>query len=158
MKRLLVAVGAGLIVLVGVLITYHLVRTRSVHAQTGCDLTSFSGAYGYNQNGYVYDSQGNLYFLASTGRIVSDGNGGVTGGDTYSFDGTIAKRTFTGTYSMNADCTGSATLQITVGNSSGSAHGDLVVVTNGNEINFVQTDPNYILSGIFKKQQSQQSQ
>ena len=130
----------------------HLSQPRAIHAQTGCDLTSLSGAYGYGLTGYAYDNQGNLYIIASAGRLVADGNGGVSGADTYSFDGTIGKRSYTGTYTMNTDCTGSVALQISVGNTTGAAHGDIVSVNNGNEINFVQTDTNYILSGVFKKQ------
>jgi hypothetical protein len=112
MKLSLGALIAGVVVVIGLLVTHNLTNTRSVHAQTGCDLTSFSGAYGYTQNGTVYDNAGNLYFIASAGRIVSDGNGGITGADTSSFDGNIGKRTYTGTYTMNADCTGSMTLQV----------------------------------------------
>lgn len=154
MKLSFGAFVAGLIVLTGILVTHSVTSTRSVHAQTGCDLSSFSGAYGYKLDGTVYDNQGNLYFIASAGRVVADGSGGLTGSDTYSFDGTIGKRTYTGTYTMNADCTGSATLQLTIGNSTGSVHGDIVAVDGAREIEFVETDTNYILSGTFKKQLS----
>jgi hypothetical protein len=152
MKRSVQSFIAVFTVFSGAFIATYFTHTPSVHAQTGCDLTSFSGAYGYNLTGYVYDNQGNLYFLASAGRIVADGNGGLTGADTYSFDGTIGKRTYTGSYSMNADCTGSTALQITAGTSTGTAHGDIVAVNNAREINFVQTDNNYVFSGSFKKQ------
>ena len=152
MKRLLRSFIVGSVLLGGLLVIYHFSNTHSVHAQTGCDLTSFSGAYGYNETGYVYDNQGNVYILGSVGRIVADGNGGLTGAETYSFDGTVGKRTYTGTYSMNADCTGSVTLQSTGGTSTGPAHGDIVAVNNSREINFVQTDTNYIFSGTLKKQ------
>src|SRR6266496_2921478 len=89
-----------IVVLAVIAFARHFSHAPTVHAQTGCDVTSLSGAYGYGLNGFVYDNQGNLYFLASAGRLVADGNGGVTGGDTYSFDGTIGKRTYTGTYLM----------------------------------------------------------
>ena len=151
--RLLTSVLLACVMVLGA-ITFvrHFSHTRTVHAQTGCDLTSLSGAYGYGLTGYAYDNQGNLYVLASAGRLVADGNGGVTGADTYSFDGSVGKRTYTGTYTMNTDCTGSVTLQLSIGNSTSTNHGDFVSVSNGSEINFVQTDANYILSGTFKKQ------
>ena len=84
--------------------------------------------------------------------MVADGKGGVTGTDTFSLDGTIAHRTYTGTYSMNEDCTGSIVLQVTAGGTSATGHGDIVAVNNAREINFIQTDPNIIFSGVFKRQ------
>jgi hypothetical protein len=121
-----------------------------VHAQNKeCDATSLSGAYGYSLNGYVYDNYGYVYMLGAAGRLVSDGNGNLTGADTYSFDGTIVKRQYTGTYTMNADCTGSVTLTP----SSGSAtHADIVAVNNAKEVNLVQTDTGFILTGVLKQQ------
>ena len=153
MKRFLHSLIVGCVLMGGILVVYHFSNTHSVHAQAGCALTSFSGAYGYNLTGYAYDDQDNVYILASVGRIVADGNGGLTGAETFSFDGTIGKRTYTGTYSMNADCTGSVTLQSTGGASTGPARGDIVAVNNSREINFVQTDTNYIFSGTLKKQE-----
>jgi len=130
----------------------HLNNTRAVHAQNACDASSFLGGYGYALSGYSYDAQENLYILAGAGRMVADGKGGVTGTDTFSLDGTIAHRTYTGTYSMNEDCTGSIVLQVTAGGTSATGHGDIVAVNNAREINFIQTDPNIIFSGVFKRQ------
>src|SRR5512142_2302017 len=87
-----------------------------VHAQSNaCDATSFTGAYGYVLNGFAYDNAGNMYLFGAAGRMVSDGNGNLTGADTLSFDGSITKRQYTGTYTMNADCTGSLTFSMTGG-------------------------------------------
>jgi hypothetical protein len=152
MKYSLCAFLAGSLILGGIFITPHFTHPRLVHAQGGCDLTSFTGAYGYIFNGYAYDPQNNVYIIASVGSLASDGNGGLTGGDTTNFDVTVLKRTFTGTYSINADCTGSSTLQMANGTSTSTAHGDIVAVNNAREVNFVQTDPNFIVSGTFKKQ------
>jgi hypothetical protein len=63
---------SGIIVLAGLVVAHHFTDARSVHAQAGCDLSSFSGSYGYSLSGYVYDTEGNLYILASAGRIVAD--------------------------------------------------------------------------------------
>jgi hypothetical protein len=136
----------------GMLTSHHLTPVRTVHAQSGCDASTLSGAYGYNLTGYVYDSQGYSYFLASAGRLVPDGGGGLSGTETLSFDGTIVHRTYTGTYTMNDDCTGSMVWQVTQGNSTVTVHADIVAVNNAREINFVQTDQPFIFSGVFKKQ------
>ncbi len=114
-----------------------------------CDLTSLNGAFGYKLTGYVYDSMGYTYYLGVVGRMVSDGNGNLTGTDTYSFDGSLVKRQYTGTYTINADCTGSLTITTSNGN---STHADLVIVGNGTEVELVQTDGGYILTGTLKQQ------
>jgi hypothetical protein len=121
-----------------------------VHAQDkGCDATTVTGAYGYTLSGTVYDNYGYIYMLGAAGRMVSDGNGNLTGTDTLSFDGTIAKRQYTGTYTMNADCTGSLTLTMPGG---GTMHADIVAVNNGKELNMVQTDTAYIVTAVLKQQ------
>ena len=121
-----------------------------VHAQTtACDATSLTGAYGYSLAGSVYDNQGYWYVLGAAGRLVSDGSGSFTGADTFSFDGSIVKRQYTGTYTMNADCTGSMTLTPSSG---AASHFDFVTVNNNKEVNVVQTDTDWILTGVLKPQ------
>jgi len=143
---------AGSLILFGTLALYKIEeyrRPRAVQAQAGCTAFSLSGPYGYALSGSAYDTAGNLGFFAGTGRIVFDGNGTITtGADTFSNDGTIMRRTYTGTYSIKQDCTGSMVLQAP----GGTGHGDIVLVNNGKEVNFVQTDNNFIFSGIFKAQ------
>ena len=143
---------AAAIVIGGSFFADHLRRAPAVHAQSACDAGSFLGGYGYALSGYVYDPQGNVLLLASAGRLVADGRGSVTGADTSSQDGTIVHRTYTGTYSMNGDCTGSITLQTATGGVTAIGHGDIVAVNNAREINFVQTDSNYVFSGVFTRQ------
>lgn len=114
-----------------------------------CDASSFTGAYGYKLSGIVYDSYGYMYFLNSVGRIVSDGAGSITGTNTYSFDGTVIRQTFTGTYTVNEDCTGTLTMATS---GSGTANYDFVLVNNNQEATMVQTDSGFSLSGDLKMQ------
>jgi hypothetical protein len=45
------------------------------------------------------------------------------------------------------------TLQVTGGvGITGTAHGDIVAVSNAREINFIQTDANDVFSGVLKRQ------
>ncbi len=130
-----------------------LVKPRPVKAQSGCDATSLSGAFGYALTGAVYDQSGNLYYLAANGRLSADGNGALTGADTLSLDGSIVKRKYTGTYTLNSDCTGSAQLQISDGTSLGKgANLDLVVADSGKQVNLIQTDGSFVFSGTGRKQ------
>jgi hypothetical protein len=127
-----------------------LCATGSLRAETpACDASSLKGAFGYRLSGFVYDTRGYMYILGAAGRMVSDGGGSVTGADTYSFDGTIVKRQYTGSYTVNADCTGS----LTVTDSSGSGGSfDFVIVAGGAEVEVVETDSGYALTGTLKQQ------
>jgi len=115
-----------------------------VHAEDKvCDAAALKGAFGYRLSGFAYDAQGYMYILGAAGRLVSEGDGNVKGAHTYSFDGTIVKQQYTGTYTVAEDCTGSMTL--TAGTS--VMHFDFVTVNNGLEVELVQTDPGYSLTG-----------
>jgi len=143
------------IILCGIVLQ-HFYQAPIAHAQTttpaACDATSFTGAYGYTQSGYAYDAQGNIYFLAAAGRMVADGTGGITGTETLNFDGTAIKRQYTGTYTMSADCTGAVTLTMAQSSQGSPVHGDIVAVNNNRQFNFVQTDANFVFSGVLTRQ------
>ena len=57
--------------------------------------------------------------------------------------------TFTGTYSVQPNCTGSLTVNA---GASGIIHRNLVIVEDGNEVEFVSTDPGLVIAGYMKKQ------
>ena len=126
-----------------------------LRAETACDATALNGAYSFKLNGYVYDRQGYSYFLAGVGVATADGAGNVSGTETMSFDGSIVKRKFTGTYAINSDCTGSFTFNY--GDSS-VFHADVVVTNDAKEVSVVQTDSGFIYSGEWKKQKTTQTQ
>jgi hypothetical protein len=120
-------------------------------AQDACDATTITGNYGYSLNGYVYDQQGYTYYLTAVGVASGDGAGNLSGSETMSFDGKIVKHKFTGTYTVNSDCTGSATFNYA---DNVVIHFDLVILNDAKEINLVQTDSGWIYSGTLKKQKT----
>ena len=68
-----------------------------------CSNASFKGSYGASCGGFVGDSP-----LAVIGVLTADGKGNISGVETLSVNGVITSGvTFTGTYTVNADCTGS---------------------------------------------------
>ena len=138
----------------GLLTSYHGGALRTVYAQSGCDATSLNGAYGYMLSGFAYDVQGNFYTLASVGRMTPDGNGGLTGAETFSLDGDIRTRNYTGTYTVNSDCTGSMVLQVSQSGSTTTTqnNANFVTVNNSKEVKFIQTDRNFIFNGTLTKQ------
>jgi hypothetical protein len=50
--------------------------------------------------------------VAATGVFTQDQSGNITGTQTRSLNGDIADETFTGTATVNSDCTGTDTIQV----------------------------------------------
>jgi hypothetical protein len=123
---------------------------RVVHAST-CDATSLSGSYGYTQSGFYFDTSGNLQVYSSSGTLVADGAGNLTGKETDAFSGSIARAaTFTGSYTVNSDCTGSyTTTSATVG---GPFVYDFAFADSGNSLQVVEADQGTNITGAARKQ------
>lgn len=77
-------------------------RTRS------CSLGGVAGGYGYTTSGTI----STLGPVAAVGHISLDEDGNLIGAQTASFNGAIVQETLSGTYSVNADCTGTATVNV----------------------------------------------
>ena len=118
---------------------------------TNCTTETINGSYGYAITGWTFDSSGNGWGFAESGKVVADGTGGLSLQATASQTGTIASGASSGSYSVNADCTGTATLN------NGSAHLAFVVIASGREIQFVQTDTGTAISGSAEQVFSQPS-
>jgi hypothetical protein len=123
-----------------------------VHAQVGCSDATIAGNYGF-----VYTGFGTLGRTgkgpttipgAAVGLFTNDGAGNVTASYTFVFDGS-ASTTSTpdvGTYTVNSDCTGTAT------DASTGAHFNLVIVGGGAEYFGIGTDPGNTVTFDSKKQ------
>src|SRR5690242_20020645 len=72
-----------------------------------CTDRDFVGSFGFYGTGYVVKSPVTTLTgpFARLGRFESDGNGHLTFSSTASFNGHLIPQDFTGTYSMNPDCT-----------------------------------------------------
>jgi hypothetical protein len=104
------------------------------------------GAYGYSCSGAF---QGQPF--AAYGYVFSDGKGQWLGYGKVSLNGTILPWTH-GTRAndpatVNPDCTGSVTYEVTVGGQPApDAHFDYVIVDNGGEVKGFPTDQGYAVS------------
>ena len=110
-----------------------------VHAEgPRCDLSSVVGTYGVSGGGTV--GVGTTHPLQDTevGLLMADGNGNVTGSVTFSANGTLLAATYTGTYTVNSDCTANASITDSLGE---HLHETGVVLKGGTEIRFIGTDP-----------------
>ena len=130
---------------------YFTMRTSpkvSAQSTSGCDATTLNSAYGFAQSGQFYvDGYGYLP-LAGNGRIAGDGNGNLTGFDTIVADGTTYKRNLTGTYTVKSDCSGSVSLAF---DDQTTMHGDILIVNDGKEVLYNDTDTDFIYHGSWKK-------
>jgi len=80
-------------------------------AQAGqCSLVRSAGGYGFTLTGVVILPTGAVP-IAAVGRADLDAAGNVSGTESRSVGGGFADETFTGTYTVNADCTGTTTLR-----------------------------------------------
>jgi hypothetical protein len=124
--------------------------TVSEARDDGCSNATLSGAYGFKGSGSVILPTGDAD-VAVVGRTVFDGRGGLSGSDTNSFNGSITRETTSGTYRVNKDCTGSETFTSSSGN---TVRADFVIVDNGRQAFFVETDPGVVLTVAAERQLS----
>ena len=75
-----------------------------------CSLAGTAGKYGFTLTGTVILPTGPVP-IAAVGRATLDAAGNASGTESRSVGGGFADETFTGTYTVNSDCTGTATIQ-----------------------------------------------
>jgi len=114
------------------------------HGKT-CSLRTMEGTHGYSYSGTVFGNP-----IAAAGPITFDGEGNLSAKYTVSVGGITHQGAFTGTYTVNPDCTGTATLNLPLLGITTS--GTFVIVSDGQETFFVGTDPEVTVNGITKRQ------
>jgi hypothetical protein len=119
-----------------------------VYAQEqGCGPQSLRGTYIYSADGFVSDvpGQGPFTPIAEAGVYTFDGAGQFSTTNTISIGGQIIPRNDTGTYSVNADCTGSVSLD----------HGvtfNFAITRSAKEMRLVVTTPTVAVMGTMTHQ------
>lgn len=113
-------------ILAGVLIL-NLVSKANAQPMKACSDATLRGDYGATLTGAV----NNLPF-AALNLVNSDGNGNITGEGTIVYNGTVIPSSFTATYTVNPDCSGSFT------SSSGTTE-NIVIGRDGSEVQIIVT-------------------
>lgn len=112
-----------------------LVVAPNLHAK--CSNASVNGTYAYSTNGFTEAtpdiSSAGFAPFAQTGLIVYDGHGAIT---TTTANGGSFRGTFTGSYTVNGDCLGTALVDLGDGT---IFHFDLVV-QGPSKHTFINTD------------------
>ena len=123
---------------------------RPVKAQSGCSVQSMTGSYTYLLNGSYFDSQNNEYGYSSSGHLIADGNGHFSGSETTDDGATLIENDqFTGTYTINNDCSGTALFNLVHDN---AVNVDMNLTNNGKVINLIETDDGSQVVGTAQQQ------
>jgi hypothetical protein len=119
--------------------------TPSAVASHGCDPRDVQGRYSYTVTGTNVGAG----LVAAVGQVTADGQGHLSGADTVSANGAIIRRTTSGTYAVNPDCTGSAAFTDSFGQ---TTHLDFALSDRGADLQFIQTDPATVTTGHARRQ------
>lgn len=106
---------------------FLVLAASAAHASPECSNASFKGKYVRTGTGTVVG----LGPLALIGVFSADGDGNLTGSVTTNVNGLVLRETFTGTYDIKPDCTGSETLNLSSGRTSVN---DIVVGNKGQDV------------------------
>jgi hypothetical protein len=119
-------------------------------ADEGCSNATLLGTFAYRITGFITAPPAEAGPFASVGTQTFDGNGGTTATAWVSQNGNIVPVTIKGTYTVNPDCTGSFTLQISPLGL--TTHTFFAIDNSAAEFQAIQTDPGVIVTGIAKRQ------
>jgi hypothetical protein len=113
-----------------------------------CNLATIQGVYASRLSGARVQPDGTVVEVANISRYVRDGQGNYSAVTVENAGGIIAHLTTTGTYTVNADCTGT---QEGVGATGAVTHYELVIAKGGETVELLRTDPP-VLSGTQTRQ------
>jgi hypothetical protein len=116
----------------------------------GCSNITLKGTFVDNASGFSTSPPAMAGPLGGVLVETFDGKGAMTGAGVLSLNGNIVPVTSKATYSVNPDCTGTYTAELSPLGM--TAHYFLVVLDNGNEFKWICTDPGVVLSGGARKQ------
>lgn len=129
----------------GALLTLTLVTATTARANERCSNATLSGTYADQDTGTIVG----VGPFAGVNVDSFDGRGKLTISGFSSVNGSVSQGTSTGTYQVNADCTGTYTVK----DSSGDTFDAFFVISDGgNQLRIVITDPGTVINCIARKQ------
>ena len=144
MKR---QIGVGILLALGLLIS-GAGRPEQALSEKPCSLRTLKGTYVYHCAG-VQMVDGQPVHFAFAGKDHYNGDGTMTGVYSFSDNGAISQHvSYTGTYTVNPDCTGAFT---TKDENGVVGHADLFFGRDGEEVSFVLTDPGVVDAGVERR-------
>jgi hypothetical protein len=132
-----------------VTVAFFLLTTLSA-ANAECSPITLKGQYIFSGRGFVEPLAPTVQRVHS-GIFVFDGVANLSGKETSSRAGSVASgQTLRGTYSLNADCTGTVTMD-SLARPNLQTHWDIFVAGDGKKANMIRTDPGSMAIRSFEK-------
>ncbi len=116
----------------------------------GCSNITVKGTYAFTGTGSFVLPAALAGPFAEVGTQTFDGRGATTYAATLSQNGNIVPVTATGTYTVNADCTG--TMTVLVAPFSATVHIFFVIENAGSEFRAIETDAGGVITRIARRQ------
>ncbi len=128
----------------------HASNSPGDSSDDSCSLGSLAGSFGITTTGWIV-AFGPVGPVGEVGTITFDGTGGVSQATTVSLNGTILlNRMSSGSYVVNADCTGSLSLALPP--PAGVSNSNFVIVEHGRELRLINAGAGRVLTGNAKRQ------
>jgi hypothetical protein len=142
-------IAKTLAVAVPITLAVGIAGTAQAHERE-CSNATLKGTFAYTNTGFITDPPPLAGPFAGVGTQTLDGNGGTTATAWVSQNGNVLLVTITGTYTVNRDCTGSFTLDISpVGI---TAHAFFVIENDGAEFRAINIDPGQVVTTVARRQ------
>ena len=122
----------------------------AANASRGCSLATLKGTFADKDTGVITSPPAVAGPFAGVNLETFDGNGVLTGSGIGSLNGNIVTVTYTGTYTVNADCTGTYTVKVSPLGL--TTHAFFVIDGGGNELQIVITDQGTVITCIARRQ------
>ena len=119
-------------------------------ADEGCSNAALKGTFSYTSTGFITAPPALAGPFAEVGMQSFDGKGGTTATATLSQNGNILQVTITGTYTVNPDCTGTLTLQVSPLGI--TVHVFLAIDNSGTQFQAIETEQGIVITRIGRRQ------
>jgi hypothetical protein len=152
MKRVLLRCQVACLLAVSMFYAQSVVAQEQSGKVNQCSNATLWGRFGYTSVGTLLDSYVPPPLagpLAEVGRQTFDGKGNTDATATLSTNGNITDVTVAGTYTVNANCTGTMTLKVSPFDS--TVHADFVIGDDGAEIRAIVSDSGVVESRVYSK-------
>jgi hypothetical protein len=123
--------------------------------EKGCSNAALMGRFAVVDNGFI-TVQAQAGPFADVGTLTFDGKGNTTGTAMASQNGNIFPLNMAGTYTVNSDCTGTFTLNVTIPIPGAPQlppiHAYFVIDDNGKEFRSISTDSGRVVTTVGRVQ------
>ena len=118
----------------------------------GCSTANLQGTFAYTSTGSIAAPPELAGPFVEVGTQTFDGKGATTATASSSQNGNISPLSVVGTYTVNADCTGTMTLQVSFpGFPVFPVHVYFVIANGWTEFQAIETDPGLVITRLGRK-------